>query len=625
MNMAWMRALALGGVVAFGAPMLTTYAQDKPEGEAKSADEGDVEIPNSAKEVFEAISNYARQFGNRATPEQNTQIWANAWKLVSGYAAANPDAEDVAQVYSWALSRAGNGLTRDEFLGMGKAYLAKWPKGDDAEAWKKNFIGGGLNNEKFKKEASDMFAPLAKSEGKSAAAALLVAEIRLLEAQGNRDRAKSGALSDAAWVSLAKYVTGNTKAADLKDVYKWAEARGGRDMSRAGYLTIAKSYLASNGGAKDARVWRSSFIRGGLKNDTFRKEAAEALDKLSAASKKEAASATLLAEIKMADAASVPRAEQAAAIEEAWQPVTDYLKANAAAKDLAEIYTWTLARAQQNSARAGFLTVASTYLSKNAGATDLMEWRRLFIQGGMRNETFRAEATDSRARLIEERKTDAAAAMLEIDLRLAEAEAAKDAEAMKSIAQEVQNNSLIAKSTDVWVRRDRLRILLSQSKAEIKVGEQFPCWSEVMAVQDLDGKDIKMADYKGKVVLIDFWAVWCGPCIGEMPHVVKAYNEFHDKGFDVIGISFDTRYGEGGLRETIKGEGNVGARTGVMPWRQIYDGGYWGSGFAKRYGVRGIPMTVLVGKDGKVVATDGLRDGELAKKLPGLLGLETAE
>jgi thiol-disulfide isomerase/thioredoxin len=308
--------------------------------------------------------------------------------------------------------------------------------------------------------------------------------------------------------------------------------------------------------------------------------------------------------------------------------VTDFLAANPAAKDVAEIYSWTFDRAQQFMARTGFLTVASAYLGKNAGAADAMEWRRAFIQGGLKNEAFKEQAESSRAKLLEEGKTDASAAMLEIDLRLHEVLAARDAtksaEAIKSAADEVRSNSVIGKSTDVWVRRDRTRILLSAASAEIKVGEQFPCWSEVMDVQDLDGKPIKLADYKGKVVLIDFWAVWCGPCIGEMPNVVKAYKEFHDKGFEVIGISFDTRQGEEGLRETIKGEGDVGARTGVMPWRQIYDGGYWNSGFAKRYNVRGIPMTVLVGKDGKVIATEGLRDGALAKKLPVLLGLETA-
>ncbi|HEX5050440.1 MAG TPA: TlpA disulfide reductase family protein [Planctomycetota bacterium] len=114
-------------------------------------------------------------------------------------------------------------------------------------------------------------------------------------------------------------------------------------------------------------------------------------------------------------------------------------------------------------------------------------------------------------------------------------------------------------------------------------------------VKDMDGKDVSPADYKGKVLLIDFWATWCGPCMGELPNVLEVYQQYHDKGFEILGISLDRDTGHDKLVSTIKDRG--------MSWRHVYDGKFWSAEVAQIYDVQSIPFTVLIGKDGKVIGT----------------------
>ena len=125
--------------------------------------------------------------------------------------------------------------------------------------------------------------------------------------------------------------------------------------------------------------------------------------------------------------------------------------------------------------------------------------------------------------------------------------------------------------------------------------------------KDLDGKDVAPADYKGKVLLIDFWPTWCGPCMAELPHVLEAYEQHHAAGFEILGISLDRATDEEKLRKTIADKG--------MSWRHVFDGKYWQAEVAQLYDVSSIPFTVLVGKDGKVVATNlrGAKLGEAVK------------
>jgi len=116
--------------------------------------------------------------------------------------------------------------------------------------------------------------------------------------------------------------------------------------------------------------------------------------------------------------------------------------------------------------------------------------------------------------------------------------------------------------------------------------------------KDLDGKSVSLKTYRGKVLLLDFWATWCGPCRAEIPKLREIYEKYKKQGFDILSISLD--YEDDLTRESfiafVKREG--------MNWRHIYDGRGWRAHIAKQYGVTVIPFTLLIGRDGKIVAVD---------------------
>ncbi|MFA5575515.1 MAG: TlpA disulfide reductase family protein [Brumimicrobium sp.] len=120
-----------------------------------------------------------------------------------------------------------------------------------------------------------------------------------------------------------------------------------------------------------------------------------------------------------------------------------------------------------------------------------------------------------------------------------------------------------------------------------------------------DGKIMKLSDYRGKVVLLDFWAAWCGPCRRENPNVVNLYKQYHDQGFDVFSVSLD-RTKEQWLK-AIEQDGLV--------WEgHVSDLKYWQSEPAKEYGVRSIPFTILLDREGKIIGKN-LRGQQLADTL----------
>jgi peroxiredoxin len=127
-------------------------------------------------------------------------------------------------------------------------------------------------------------------------------------------------------------------------------------------------------------------------------------------------------------------------------------------------------------------------------------------------------------------------------------------------------------------------------------------------LNNLNAQPVSLNSLRGKVILIDFWASWCGPCRKENPNVVKAYNQFKNKGFDILGISLDT--------EKVQWQDAV-AKDGLT-WTQVSDLKGWNSDVALMYGIQSIPMNYLLDKDGKIIAKD-LRGDDLINQLQKLL------
>jgi thiol-disulfide isomerase/thioredoxin len=123
-------------------------------------------------------------------------------------------------------------------------------------------------------------------------------------------------------------------------------------------------------------------------------------------------------------------------------------------------------------------------------------------------------------------------------------------------------------------------------------GSKFPDFSE----KDLAGKPLSIANYKGKVVLIDFWATWCPPCRAELPNVVKTYEKHHADGFEIIGISLDRAQDREKLVSFLKDKN--------MAWPQFFDGNYWQNKLAVKYGVNSIPATYLLDGQGIIIGKD---------------------
>ncbi len=142
------------------------------------------------------------------------------------------------------------------------------------------------------------------------------------------------------------------------------------------------------------------------------------------------------------------------------------------------------------------------------------------------------------------------------------------------------------------------------AEASLAVGKVFPTFAE----KDVNGQPLDLATYRGKVVLIDFWATWCGPCVAELPNVIAAYEKYHGQGFEIIGISLDQDREK--LTTFLKGKN--------MPWRQYFDDQGGQNKLATQYGIDAIPATFLLDGTGKIVAK-GMRGEELDRQLAKLL------
>lgn len=147
---------------------------------------------------------------------------------------------------------------------------------------------------------------------------------------------------------------------------------------------------------------------------------------------------------------------------------------------------------------------------------------------------------------------------------------------------------------------------MMEDKRRVSIGRQAPVFTQ----NDQFDRAVSLQDFKGKYVLIDFWASWCKPCRAENPNLVKAYERFKDKNFTVIGVSLDMSGRKADWIKAIKDDG--------LDWTQVSDLKFWDNAVAKLYGIRSIPQNFLLDKEGKIIA-ENLRGEALINKLAEVL------
>ncbi|WP_052353895.1 redoxin domain-containing protein [Flectobacillus major] len=163
--------------------------------------------------------------------------------------------------------------------------------------------------------------------------------------------------------------------------------------------------------------------------------------------------------------------------------------------------------------------------------------------------------------------------------------------------------NLLAKNAQATYYGTNIKEFLDNS-AKVDVGKMAPAFS----MADTTGNAFTLASLKGKYVLVDFWASWCGPCRKENPNVVKAYNEYRDKNFEIVGVSLDDK----------KSNWVKAINADKLTWVHVSDLKGWQNEAAKMYAVSAVPMNFLLDKNGKIIAKN-LRSEELHKKLAELI------
>jgi thiol-disulfide isomerase/thioredoxin len=228
------------------------------------------------------------------------------------------------------------------------------------------------------------------------------------------------------------------------------------------------------------------------------------------------------------------------------------------------------------------------------------------IAAGKRTESALAEDLKQFDALLAEHKgekTDDVALILFMKAKLygeVMKDDAKEQELLGQLKTDFKDAPLVAK----LAKQEAAEAEAKKIQASLVTGAKFPDFK----VTDLAGQPLSVANNQGKVVLVDFWATWCGPCRAEMPNVIAAYQKYHSRGFEIIGVSLDEE--KSLLSNYIKDQ--------KMTWPQFFDGKQWSNELAVKYGIDAIPASFLLDGEGKIIGRN-LRGDELDKAVAAAL------
>jgi thiol-disulfide isomerase/thioredoxin len=192
-------------------------------------------------------------------------------------------------------------------------------------------------------------------------------------------------------------------------------------------------------------------------------------------------------------------------------------------------------------------------------------------------------------------KTDAVAQILYMKANLY-GEVCGDTARADVLIQQLKTDFQGTKLVGLMEQQEAKEAAAKKIQDSLVVGTKFPGFS----VKDSNGKPLSLSGYNGKVVLVDFWATWCPPCRAEVPNVVATYQKYHDKGFEIVGISLDEDKQK--LVDYTQQQG--------MTWPQYFDGQKWDNQLAVKYGIESIPSSFLLDGNGNIIAED-LRGDDL--------------